>query len=113
MSISKFNPKELRTEQRKALRCSATVMSRANSPQAGRTIDISQKGISVMLPKHLNPGDQYVISFDTTMGSRLVSVNASATLVYSICVGTSGFRTGFQFGPVDANTAQIIKQLSQ
>jgi hypothetical protein len=113
MSVSAPKTKESRTELRKALRYAATVMSRTNSPQAGRTIDISPGGISVMLSKHLNAGDQYVVSFDATLGNQLVSVNASATLVYSICVGTSGFRTGFQFGPVDAKTAQIIRQLSQ
>ena len=112
MAIPGLNVKELRTEQRKVFRCPATVMSPTNYPQAGRTIDISSKGISVMLDKHLSAGDQYTISFNTTLGNQLVSVNASARLVYSICVGTSGFRTGFQFGTLDARTAQVIKQLS-
>lgn len=88
-------------------------MSRTTPQVSGQTVDISPGGISLMLPRHLNPGDQYVISFDTAVDGSEVSVNAAATLIYSIFVGTTGFRTGFQFGALDGNTSQLIRKLSE
>jgi hypothetical protein len=109
----KPNPKEQRTEIRKTLRCAATVTSTKTPPLPGRTVDISLHGISIMLPKPMKVGEQFMLSFDAMSGSKMLTVKVSAKVAYCICVGTSGFRSGFQFAQLEERNAKIIRDLMQ
>ena len=113
MATHALNPKEQRTEARKTLRCAATVSSPKGPPHLGRTVDISLHGVSIMLPKPMSVGDQFTVCFDTMTGNKMHSVKASARVAYCICVGTSGFRSGFQFVQLDERNAKIIKGVMQ
>jgi hypothetical protein len=66
-----------------------------------------------MLPRAMNTGDQCSVAFNPSIDGKTVALNASAKVVYSICVGTSGFRTGFQFEEIDDKTSKIVKELAQ
>jgi hypothetical protein len=109
----KPNPKEQRTEPRKNLRCAATVTSLTAPPLPGRTVDISLHGISIMLPKPMKVGEHFMLSFDTMNDGIVRTVKASGRVAYCICVGTSGFRSGFQFAQLDERTTKIIRDLMQ
>ncbi|HXA46279.1 MAG TPA: PilZ domain-containing protein [Burkholderiaceae bacterium] len=113
MATHALNPKEQRTEERKTLRCAATITSAKTAPLLGRTVDISLHGVSIMLPKPMNVGEQFTVSFDTMTGNKIHAVKASARVTYCICVGTSGFRSGFQFAQLDEKSIKIIKDLMQ
>ncbi|MFI4940382.1 MAG: PilZ domain-containing protein [Burkholderiales bacterium] len=106
-------PKTLRSEERRVLRCAAAVISSNSPPVHGKTVDVSSKGISVMLPRAMNNGDQCTVAFNPSIDGKTVMLSAPAKVVYSICVGTSGFRTGFQFEGIDDKTSKIIKELAQ
>lgn len=108
-----LNPKESRTETRKLLRCPAKVTLKNTAPQLGRTIDISPSGISVMVSEHMTPGIPCVVAFDPSINGKTITVNAAARVIYSICVGTTGFRTGFQFVEIDETTARSIRALAK
>jgi hypothetical protein len=113
MASHALNPKELRVEDRKRLSCAATVTAANTPPLLGRTVDISPHGVSIMLPRPLNVGGQFTISFDTMTGEKLRSVKATGKVAYCICVGTSGFRSGFQFQQLDVHNAKTIRELMQ
>ena len=100
--------KQKRVEERKVLRCTAKIVLKNAPPLKGRTLDISASGISVMVPDPMKAGDPCIIAFDTTVQGKNMSVNVAARAVYCICVGTAGFRIGFQFIQTDEPTVRSL-----
>lgn len=107
------DPKEARAEARKILRCTAKVVGGNGTQVSARTMDISMSGISLMVAEPLAPSQQYTIVFDAFANEKLIKVNAPAKVVYCICVGTSGFRVGFQFDQKNEIAMRSIRQLLQ
>jgi c-di-GMP-binding flagellar brake protein YcgR len=107
------SPKDLRAEPRKVLRCSARIVVNNATQIKGRTIDISMGGISVMLDEPFAVPQQCSIAFDAQVGGKVVNVNVVAKSTYCTCVGTSGFRVGFQFDQKNEATAKAIRQVMQ
>ena len=106
-------PKDLRTEARKVLRCAARIALNDARQIKGRTIDISMGGISMMLDEPFTVPQQCAIAFDAPVGGKIVNINVTAKSTYCTCVGTSGFRVGFQFDQKSEATVKAIRQLMQ
>ena len=106
-----LDQKDSRLEARKILRCVARV-SLSNATQIkARTIDISMSGISLMLDEPIATAQQCTIAFEAPGGGKMVKVNVTAKSMYCTCVGTSGFRVGFQFDQRNEAIAKTIRQL--
>ena len=105
--------KDGRVEVRKILRCSARIVINDAIRLKGRTIDISVSGISVMVEEPIASLQKCRIYFDAPAGNKIVNVNIAARAIYSTCVGTSGFRVGFQFDQTDDAGMKLIRQLVQ
>jgi len=105
--------KEARVEPRKILRCSARVVLSNGMQVKGRTIDISMSGISIMLYEPIQALQVCTVIFDAPAGSKVLNVNVPAKAVYCTCVGTDGFRVGFQFDLRNDTVAKTIRQLLQ
>lgn len=106
-------PKDARVEPRKILRCSARIVLANGTQIKGRTIDISMSGISVMLVEPVPIAQVCTILFEAPGGTKIVQVNVPGKSVYCTCVGTDGFRTGFQFDLRNDMVAKTIRQLLQ
>jgi c-di-GMP-binding flagellar brake protein YcgR len=102
---------EARTEARKLLRCQATVLLKNAPSLKTRTIDVSLSGISLMAPENIVPGKLCGIAFEAAVNGKIRQVNAVGKVVYSICVGTSGFRIGLQFTDIDAPSRAALGQI--
>jgi c-di-GMP-binding flagellar brake protein YcgR len=106
-------PKETRLEARKILRCAAKILLKDASPINARTIDISMSGISLMLAAPVAVSQQCVVIFDAPVDGKIVKINLVAKAIYCTCVGTSGFRVGFQFDQRSEAVTKSIRQLLQ
>jgi hypothetical protein len=104
------DPKNLRSEERKKLHCSTTVLFRDAPAMLGKAIDISSNGISMVLPDSLDSGTECLVSFEATVAGNKYKVAVRANPVYSIYSGDS-FRTGFKFERVDEATSASIRAL--
>jgi len=107
------DPSELRVDTRKILRCAAKVLLKDSTVLNARTIDISMSGISLMLNDQIPTPLQCVIVFEAPANGKMVKVSVGAKAVYCTCVGTSGFRGGFQFDKGNDLAAKSIRQLLQ
>ena len=105
--------KDLRGEARKILRCSARIVLNNGTQIKARTIDISMSGISLMLDESIGIAQQCSIAFEAPAGGRVVKIAVTAKSLYCTCVGTSGFRVGFQFDQKNEATFKTIRQLLQ
>jgi len=106
-------PKDSRAEVRKTLRCSARIILNNAMQIKARTIDISMSGISLMLDEPIATSQQCSIAFEASAGGRLLKINVAAKSMYCTCVGTSGFRVGFQFDQKTEATVKTIRLLLQ
>jgi len=79
----------------------------------GRSIDLSLSGICLMLTDSIAAPQQCVVLFEASASGKTVQVNVGARAVYCTCVGTSGFRVGFQFDRSNEVAAKAIRQLMQ
>ena len=107
------DPKEGRVEARKILRCSAHVILTNSTLVKAKTIDISMSGISLMLDEPLATSQQCMISFEAPANGKIVKVAVAARSVYCTCVGTSGFRVGFQFDQRNEAGIKSVRLLLQ
>lgn len=107
------DPKELRVDTRKILRCAATVLLQGSIRLRARALDISMNGISLMLTEQIPTALQCVIVFEAPANGKMVKVSVGAKAIYCTCVGTSGFRCGFQFDKANEVAAKAIRQLLQ
>lgn len=111
--LDNFNPKNNRSEPRRILRTPATLLFKDRPPVRVRTIDISTSGIAIMVPMNVAEGQSCGISVDTFVNGRMVQINAVAKVIYSICVGTTGFRVGMQFTNVEPAGQTALAQLME
>jgi hypothetical protein len=102
---------ESRSGPRTVLRVAATIHFKDAPPMPAKTIDIAQDGLSLLAPEHVPPGTQCGIRFTAMIQGRIAKVEAVAKVVYSICVGTTGFRVGCQFTDMDADTRAAVRQI--
>ncbi|HYD79426.1 MAG TPA: PilZ domain-containing protein [Paucimonas sp.] len=105
------SPKDGRTEARTVLRVSATVLFKNAPPMPGKTIDISPSGLALLGEEQLIPGTECGVRFTAMVQGKIMKVEAVARVVYSICVGITGFRTGFQFTNMDPASKTAITQI--
>lgn len=105
--------KDLRHEARKILHCAAKIVPNNATQIKARTIDISMSGISLMLDEPVAISQQCSISFEAPAGTKIVKIDVTAKSLYCTCVGTSGFRVGFQFDQKNEAAMKLIRQLLQ
>ncbi|PRC94313.1 PilZ domain-containing protein [Solimicrobium silvestre] len=108
--------KEGRSHLRRILHCKVKVISKNGSVLVGRSIDISLTGISVMLDEPFDHAPQCIIMFEALSAnqltsSKLINVTVNAEAVYSICVGTTGFRVGFKFDRINEEALKSLRLL--
>lgn len=103
--------KDARNEVRKVLRCQARILFKNAPSLSGRTFDISPSGICIIAPEHIAPGQSCGLSFSTPIAGKIIEVNTLAKVAYSICIGTTGFRVGFQFVDPDPAARAAINQI--
>jgi hypothetical protein len=102
---------DVRVAQRKKLRAKARVVILDIAQVSGRTVDISQSGVSIVTDNPIVVGEKCAIMVDALIGGETRQIQAEGKAVYSICVGTDGFRTGFQFTKVDTANLRLINSL--
>lgn len=112
MNYFEQQEREKRVEPRRLLRCKARIATQSMGTIKGDTIDISNQGISIMSPLLIDIATSATISFETWQGSRPIAVSFKAMVVNSVCVGTKGFRTGFEIREIDEINKAAIKRLS-
>jgi len=102
---------DARGEPRRAWPRRAVVLVEGQPRQPARTIDISISGLSLMTerPVPLNARCGICISF--LRGEVLSQIEVAGNAVYSILVGTKGYRTGIQFTQIDSATRALISQI--
>jgi hypothetical protein len=102
---------EARAEARKRLHFPVKVISKDGMVHKGRALDISLQGISVMLNEPFDGAPMCAMVFEALVKGKVVSVSVAAEAVYSICVGTEGFRIGFKFDQKNEVAAKSIRLL--
>lgn len=100
--------KDARADERKRLHCLVKVISKDGVVHKGRAIDISMQGIGVMLDEPFDGAPQCAMAFEALANGKMVHVSVAAEAVYSICVGTEGFRVGFKFDQKNEMAAKSI-----
>lgn len=76
-----------------------------------RPKDLSLGGICILVPDQVPVGQTCMIGLETLMNGNTVRFTASATVVYSILSGVDGFRTGLEFGKLDAANDRLLAEL--
>lgn len=104
---------DLRAYPRKTLRCRAKVAVLDKPSLDAWTTDISQGGISLMVPDSINPGQYCVIKFETGINEKAMLFSAIARAVYTVCSSSGEYRTGFQFHDLSAANADFIAALKE
>jgi c-di-GMP-binding flagellar brake protein YcgR len=111
-ALSNLQPsKNDRSEPRKILRGPATLLRKNQSSLRVRTVDISTAGIAIIGPENIAQGQLCGISLATFVNGNMAEINAVGKVVYSICVGTTGFRIGMHFTEVEAAGQVALTQL--
>jgi c-di-GMP-binding flagellar brake protein YcgR len=97
---------EQRLARRRILRVRA-VVEFGSRPVAGRTFDISSKGIAVLLPMAMAAGSQGRIHFMLSLAGRMHAV-AAAGRVTNCTLSADEFRTGFAFVAMEPAQQALI-----
>lgn len=101
-----------RAQVKKILHCHAVLWIKDSRPLLVQTVDIGELGICVMAPWQVAQGRECNISFDTPVDGRLLHVSALMKVLYSVCVGTDGFRIGLQLLEADPNSRAALHQIA-
>lgn len=107
------DPREIRERPRKQLRCNARVALENKSVLPGRTVDISSGGVSIMLQDSLAVGSPCLVGLEPVINGNVKRMVLKAKVAYCSCIGTQGFRIGFQFLQIDAENAHILGILTK
>lgn len=102
---------ETRSFPRKPLRAQARIALPGVTPQRGKTVDISQGGVSLIVAEQIPVGQVCSVAIDALANGKVVCVAAVAKVVYSILKGTDGYRTGMQFIEVEAASRKALEDL--
>jgi len=100
-----------RTAPRKVLRVRVKIVTQGAKALVGRTLDISLLGLGAMIEEPLPVGQACMIMMDLLVDGISRQFHAEARVVYSICSGTAGFRTGFQFFQLSAGNKALVNAL--
>jgi c-di-GMP-binding flagellar brake protein YcgR len=104
-------PDDVRSETRTVLRVGATILFKDAAPMHAKTIDIGLRGMALLSPEQVTPGTLCGIRFSAMIQGKMTKVEAVARVVYSICVGTAGFRIGYQFTDMDSASKTAVTQI--
>lgn len=100
-----------RVVPRKPLRARAQVAAPGAAVQNGMTVDLSASGVSIMLAEQVANGALCTLRFEMPVAGKTHVVQATAIVVYCVCVGQKGFRIGFHFNLVDHARTQLINSM--
>lgn len=100
---------EKRASPRRPLRCRVKVICPKGTID-GESFDLSSGGIGVILDHQLMLGDICTVMFAPFRDGSVKSVTVSARVAFCM-LNTAGYRTGFEFRNVAADTAAVINNL--
>lgn len=102
---------DARTVPRKILRVRAKIVAGQAAVVTGKTFDISDHGVCLMLPAPLRVGAHCMFACDLMLPQGLQPFQAEARVVYAILSGTEGYRTGLEFVQPTAHHRSLIAAL--
>lgn len=82
-----------------------------NQVLKGRTVDIAEGGICLLLDDQIPSGVTYLLRFELFAKGKPNVLIAKAKLVYGVFASQGGFRAGFQFAEEDTQRLALIKSL--
>jgi hypothetical protein len=89
----------------------ANIESAGSVIRSDRLYDISQAGIALFLDIQLPRRQEYQLSLCVYHDGKVHWLDLGAQCVYSTLVGSSGFRHGFQFSPLDEKSQDVMAQI--
>ena len=101
---------EQRIRPRKPVRVNALVSVSGIPSMTVRTIDISEGGICLSMPRPLTVGQKCNLAFELVKNGKKGRVMALAKVIYCILNSQDGFKTGLQFIEIDPTSAGVISQ---
>lgn len=78
---------------------------------AGKAIQISPTGVSLIVPQSVRDGERCHVRVDAFIGGNPVRLEANGSVVCCACVGMEGFRISMRFGNLDEDALTAIDAL--
>ena len=100
-----------RVATRKKLTGRARVALDSQIITSGKLVDISLTGVSLLCEDPVPAKKVVMLEIDSYSGGKRFVIVFKAVMVYSILVGGSGQKFGFQFGPLDEKSARALGEL--
>ncbi len=101
---------EQRVRPRRPIRVNALVSVTGMLLMTVRTIDISEGGLCLSMPRPLTVGQKCNVTFELIKNGKKGRVTAQGKIIYCILNSQDGFKTGLQFTEVDPTSAGLISQ---
>lgn len=100
-----------RSRPRKIVRARTKVALRGGKLFNGRSIDIGEDGMGILLEEALPVGQSCAVLLETFANGQSHRFESEARVVFCICSGTTGFRVGLQFQSLGAQGNNFIANL--
>ena len=97
-----------RAAPRKILSVRAKLGLPGNKTLTGQTVDVSETGMSVVIPFELRPGQECTISLDLSACGVDSEIQIVGRACYCVKSGPENFRTGMQFVQLTPETKAFI-----
>lgn len=101
---------EQRKRPRKPMRRQVSVGDTYRGIVRGHTLDMSEDGLSVMLPVALAVNSSCAVRFELFVDGNLVRVAGAGKIVHCSCVGMEGFRVGMRFNVQDPHVQPLLSE---
>jgi hypothetical protein len=102
---------ETRARPRKIVRSRTKVALRGGKLFNGRSIDIGEDGMGILLDEALPVGQACAVLLETFANGQSHRFEAEARVAFCICSGTTGFRVGLQFQTLPPQGSTFIANL--
>lgn len=97
---------------RKVLRVQAKATAPNGAALLGKTLDISPKGMSILLSDAVQVRQHYHLAFDTFIAGSARAFRLDGKVAYCVLSGSQGFRVGFEFDHVTPELQSLIEAIA-
>lgn len=101
---------ERRRSERKVVRRPVVLFVGGRPVAEGKTLDLSNEGLSLVVANPMKPGGKCGVNFDLPRNGKFSKINVAARVVWCALSGGEGFRVGLEFETVDPGTAKAIEE---